>query len=124
MGIDLKDLSPAPWEASERRVLAFPPEGCRVVCYTASGKSTRTPASEADAAFIALARNDLEVKLRRGWHTEKCSDADQWVVPQLLPSVMFRSDCGGIEAIYQDGHDVGLLTKADEWLKALEVKES
>jgi hypothetical protein len=53
---------------------------------------------------------------RRGWHTERCATGKHdWWVPQLaelydLPRAM--------EAMYQDGHDVGLLTKADAWYAA------
>lgn len=54
---------------------------------------------------------DLDVKLRRGWHTEKCTEGDKWFVPQMLAKcILIR---GGIEAAYQDRHDVGLLIKAD-----------
>lgn len=69
----------------------------------------------------ALFRSDLQVKLDRGWHTEKCTEADQWHVPQLAVWMMAE---GCFDAMYQDGHDVGLLTKADAWYVAnIENKE-
>jgi len=64
--------------------------------------------------FIALCHSDFEVKRKRGWHTEKCHEAEQWVVPQLM-SYLFAE--GAIAAMYQNGHDVGLLTKANEWFE-------
>lgn len=71
---------------------------------------------------------DLAVKQKMGWHTEKCTDSDQWFVPNLFNFVLGILDADTkeacIEACYQNGHDVGLLTKAYEWWKAnIEAKE-
>lgn len=77
-----------------------------------------------DTQFMALCRSDLGVKLRRGWHTEKCTHADQWVVPQAVEEIMrFTANhpdddnAATFEAVYQDRHDVGLLTMADAWFR-------
>ncbi len=134
MGLDLSKLTSAPWEArclkphaisiGDDEDFVVPPhvahvsnvEGFRITEYVAG--RMRIPD---DAEFIALARNDLDVKQRRGWHTEKCTEADQWVVPQLIERLFSKNKKEGdalIEVMYQQGHDVGLLTKADAWYKA------
>ncbi len=71
--------------------------------------------------FVVMFRNDLDVKQRRGWHTEQCTAAtDQWCVPQLFEHLCGKTKEEGdklIEAMYQKYHDVGLLTKADRWYR-------
>jgi hypothetical protein len=44
----------------------------------------------ADLAFIALARNEFEIRMRRGWSVERHEDGRRWYVPGLqfsLPPV-------------------------------------
>ena len=77
-------------------------------------------ASRTNFDVIAALLNDLEVKQRRGWHTERCPHKPgYWYVPQFC-SVVNLTDVG-LEAYktacYQEGHDVGLLTKADAFAK-------
>lgn len=62
--------------------------------------------------FSDLCRSDFEVKRKRGWHTEKCHASEEWIVPQLMRHLLAP---GAIEAAYQHGHDIGLLTKANAW---------
>lgn len=143
MGLDLTKLTPAPWTYDGMdcfdegepvhvigpSVLAIVPcEHSGVVDQNFWEEAKADLASKADAEFIALARNDLDVKLRRGWHTEKCTDkAGSWYAPQFFCDVMGLMMQDRIshdlhdsffEAAYQTGHDVGLLTKADRWYKA------
>lgn len=73
------------------------------------------------AKLIVLWQNDQCVKQRRGWHTEKCG-INQWCVPQAV-EVMRKNFLNGKDraiaeaACYQEGHDIGLLSKADAWMK-------
>ena len=119
MGVDLTKLTAAPW--TYRRCPRT--ENYGYLGFTPTN-SLGLPAT--DAEFIALARNDFDVKQRRGWHTEKCKDSNQWCVPQLLDFSITNGflfdDNDAVakaagEACYQTGHDVGLLTKADAWYR-------
>ena len=96
MSIDLSLLTEAPWKVMDDNILR-----------------------PVDFEFIALARNDLDVRQRRRWWTVP-DMAGRWHVPALLNQI---HHCGlpiSVEAIaasWQDGNDVGLLTKADEWYR-------
>lgn len=82
-------------------------------------------ANAADYDWCALAHSDFLVQQRRGWHAAKCTDADQWIVPQLFDLAMkhrmsLTADWSNfwkqiIEVCYQNGHAIGLLTKAEAW---------
>lgn len=67
-----------------------------------------------DAEVFVLMRSDLDVRLRRGWHTE-IFGGDMWMVRQLHDI----AEAKGVPttAFWQYKHDVGLLTKADAWYK-------
>ncbi len=145
MSIDLTKLSPAPWESvtilpagsretgdggyeswseSPWRVINGPPQAIRDDML-----SRRAFTNATDAEFIAMARHDLDVRQRRGWHAELQTDGE-WYVPQI--SAQARAigktaawlKLGMFEATRQFGHDVGLLTKADKWYKENVEKES
>lgn len=128
--MDLATISPAPWHAEEHEPLAHN-DAYRV--YAASTANNPSPwiadvgidpLRSSNAEFIAMCRNDLDVKQRRGWHTEK-NFRDNWIVPQLIEwwdnNHRTDEDEEMKEACYaaseQKGHDVGLLTKADIWFK-------
>lgn len=117
--IDLTLLSPASWlydEHDGEQNADVVSDGKRVFDAIAADFDADT--SKVNLQFAALARNDLDVKVRRGWHTAKCTEADQWLVPQLIEHLCGKSKEDGdalMAAMYQDGHDVGLLTKADRW---------
>lgn len=129
MTLDSTKLSPMPWKSDG--VTIMDANGRSVVDTCNSPKIDGIDQEEnerANLTFIVLARNDLDVKHRRGWHTEKCTEADQWFVPQVVEAAIRKAWRGpgdpldGIPcpddaflSCYQDGHDVGLLTKADVW---------
>ncbi len=143
--IDLTKLTPAPWIAIDSRYEPEtysvngvfdvpegyvqwavtggrpdnPTEGWSLI-HGEAGHGTIIP-ERSDLEFIALARNDLDVKQRRGWHTQKCTDAPQWLVSQLVERLCGIRDQKEfdslIAAMYQDDHDVDLLTKADAWYR-------
>lgn len=66
MPIDLSKLAPAPWKARDCEVESAPinEKGDVMMIYDEGGHN------EADAAFIALARNAFDVMMRRGWGVE------------------------------------------------------
>lgn len=122
MSIDLSRLTPAPWGTWRYKATT--------ICTQETEDETSCVhlgemESVADADFVALARNDLDVKQRRGWHTEKCTESGQWYVPQLSEYVIRKVLMGGLkgkgdsgfDACYQNEHDIGLLTKADRWYR-------
>ncbi len=127
--MDLDKLTPAPWIYDLRVGIASvfagqPPECLSHECPRCIASKLAAWAEKgwqwneadiADMEFIALARNDLDVKQRTGWHTEKCLVENQWFVPQLVRYITMP---GCIEAIYQRYHDVGLLTRAYAWYVA------
>jgi hypothetical protein len=136
--MDLLKLALAPWRANRKtdtlHLDGYGEIGLADLIGPKGGsyRGVRFPFTNDEAEFIALARNDLDVKMRRGWHTEKCTaSADQWFVPQLvefvLPQLMATAEKnkygGGLDAAYQDLHDVGLLTKADRWYREHAEKE-
>lgn len=115
--MDIGKLSPAPWTCV---TCGTEGHGRHDRCYGVRSGGKHLDGNPDDKEFIALARNDLDVKMRRGWHTEKCIDLDQWYVPHLVKEMLrvaFEQNREDIyfDAAYQDGHDVGLLTKADRW---------
>lgn len=136
--MDVMKLSPAPWTV-ERRYS----NGCEIVprihCPRDESRECGWVADLVGAPYlghesslenaeaIAMMRNDFDVKQRRGWHTEKCG-VNQWCVPQLVAE-MGRNFLNGKEraeaeaACYQEGHDIGLLSRADAWMKQHEGKE-
>lgn len=131
--LNIDDLSKAPWELSnggtEGDILDAEGRSLFLTYQWMSDNYEMENAlanGEADELLVVLARNDLDVKMRRGWHTQKCSDSDQWLVPQMIESAFkvfpISSDC--LDAAYQEGHDVGLLTKADAWWRANMEKAS
>lgn len=129
--MDLSKLTPAPWLASAGLVTDESGSPRLADCTWGDVDDDQT---EANCHFIALVRNDLDVKLRRGWHTEKCTDSGDWMVPQAVAAAMRlaweKYDGSGptpeslpptadvFANCYQSGHDVGLLTKADVWYVA------
>lgn len=135
MTLDLNLLSPAPWHKCQSQdgkcpcKLIWSRKADVVIASTISNKckdfeeGVTEEHAQANADFIALARNDLDVRLRRGWHTEKCTEVNQWFVPQLYDLSLRQMGGPSFDfaiftaACYQDGHDVGLLTKAEAWFK-------
>ncbi len=68
MSLDLTKLSPAPWEWNGSwRVCHSAESRIGVVCDTATNNNSRTWENQANAAFIALARNAFDIQMRRGW---------------------------------------------------------
>lgn len=123
--MDLSKLTPAPWNENDDGGVYDDSTDRNMIGEFGDGPPTDKDI--ANAYFAVLARNDLDVKLRRGWHTEKCKEVDQWIVPQLIANLFGKSKeefAELIKVIYQEGHDVGLLTKADAWYaKHVEKKE-
>jgi hypothetical protein len=84
--MDLSKLSPAPWRILESSDKEENP------CLLAADNSWLTCGVHSDscingldnAEFIAVARNAFDVMTRRGWHAEKCSESDDWVVLKSL----------------------------------------
>lgn len=112
---DIDKLSPAPWIIDEHTDV-------RLETVLIPGKR-RVAFDKPDGSFAALARNDLDVQMHRGWHVEKADDGQRWVVPQLRSWIVCKMHPVSTEAAYQYGHPVGLLTKADAWYKAnIELK--
>ena len=130
--IDLTKMSPAPWvydysfvpartaSITLAKVFVGAKPSCLAApepfCVTGKGGYWLDRTDFANMQFIALARNDLDVQRRRGWHVAKCIDSDQWYCPQL--AIYLFANPGAIEVAYQDGHPVGLLTNADAWYAA------
>ena len=116
----IEKLSPAPWyfvtpSGGELETLVFNDHDQDVPVLTpeAIGEESCT----ANWDFIAFARSDLAVQMKRGWHAEKCSESDEWVVPALTEYIMGPLAESCLEAMYQKRHPVRLLTKADEWYR-------
>ncbi len=65
--IDLTRLTPAPWlHFPERRTIASPHHGYLASCESLPGNINR---DNTNAAFITLARNAFDVRLRRWWYS-------------------------------------------------------
>jgi hypothetical protein len=105
MSIDLTKLTPAPWFVSAPASDAFPA--------VVNGKGFPILLSEQDNLHdlqaAALARNALDVMLRRGWAAKKKAN-DNWVVdiPLRMPF-----DGGSMEQIAGDPFTA--LVEADRW---------
>jgi hypothetical protein len=126
---DVSKLSPAPFVFDERvrsmAVYCGPKVGCfdelqETVCYIGWGPGD--PAWDldrrrADWALLALARNALDVQLRRGWHAARTIDF-KWYVPAVLAVMTQRQyDDGGADALYQSDPYTAIL-KANVWFVA------
>lgn len=93
MAIDLTKLTPAPWgasgdmvthpgsEESMRRIKAgeMPFTSIRI-CICEPSHYLSQEAAEADAEFIALARNALDVFMHRKWELIRYQQADKWCI--------------------------------------------
>ncbi len=140
--IDIAKLPPVPWGESEldgtwmvshpgdaeikrlRAMKKYPITSRRICLFEPSHYLSEEEAKTCAEAYV-LMRSDLDVKLRRGWHTEKCQESDEWIVPQVAAKIVILSfrgeaECGDLSNAYQTGHDIGLLTKADQWMTAHE----
>lgn len=94
MPIDLSKLAPAPWKARDCEVESAPinEKGDVMMIYDEGGHN------EADAAFIALARNAFDVMMRRGWFAAPHQGG--WNV--LMPmSDTPRADCVSVVSWYK-----------------------
>jgi hypothetical protein len=131
--MNINNLTPAPWYAHN------PDDGCcmNVLCVTNSpvepdtesgdttgiiaGTLIQTPMTlgqwhtrwEADAEFIALARNALDVQMRRGWsaQTFKSGYRDEWVIELENGSWLYTND--GKRLTWPDPFTA--LVQADAW---------
>lgn len=99
--IDLTTLSPAPWAA----------RGEGVCCGLYAEPSHRLifdpDATWTDTQFCALARNALDVMMRRGWYAEP--DSEKWFV---------RGECTGPLSMMGDcvwSDPFTALVEADRW---------
>lgn len=104
----LKLVTPAPW------IYSFP--GCvHVVCLHYKEPSLAHKEAEANAEFIALARNAEDVMLQRKWNPTRRPDG-QWVV---------EDDHGNIHSKGSEGwhHPFVALCEADAWVKKHVEKE-
>ncbi len=135
--IDLTELSPAPWipniddDLPSAYSEPMPPGSNLLFTMACSGVlSGNVKWNQTDLETICLLRSDLDVKMRRGWHTERCEDTDRWVVPQLRRmaaawdrELNWELASQAREVMLQTGHDIGLLTRAWEWYEK-NVKEN
>ncbi len=76
----------------------------------------RCSCGDADAEFIALARNAFDVMLRRGWGVERVWDNDlrvyRWYIVTDAPRALREGFADPFTA----------LVKADEWMKKQEAE--
>ena len=128
MGIDLSELTPAPWvhthyenghgetknhyrtDIRGRQMFVNGKEvASEPVCILHSG----FVGFEANAKFIALARNAFDVMMRRGWSPERMGDA--WIVNDEDNYPLCRPRPGNEILRWPDPFTA--LVEADKWYK-------
>jgi hypothetical protein len=111
--MDISKITPAPWESRCFHVVATAAErhllyGGREICHTGMMGSGNPKQCEADAAFIALARNAFDVMLRRGWGAIRFKDGWCPGYPVRMPN----------ELAHRRWDDpFTALTEADKWYR-------
>lgn len=110
MTLDLAKLTPAPWNEA-----SWAKDHGRVT--TPCGGFDVGEGRAADAEFIAIARNALDVMMRRGWYAVPCNaDAVKWIVVNAFAVQLER---GGNTGTYFTASDpFTALVAADDWFKA------
>ena len=108
MALDLTKLTPAPWHSTGEDVLG-PPDEQYLLC--AQG------ATEADCAFVALARTAFEVMMRRGWYPWREGNGT-WLAWMKHDPV--HAKIAGEIQYAPDGHadPFTALVEADAWWRA------
>ena len=84
--MDLSKVTPAPWYDDGYRIYGPTDDpdkrsGGVIMEYKYSDH-----AMDDDGEFCALARNALDVMMRRGWHAMKCLQSDDWFVQDAFQS--------------------------------------
>ena len=112
MTLDLTKLSPAPFEVRQDPVEV----GCKAVCHKFEYEPREFATvwiaremKEADAVFLALARQAFTIMLKRGWGVEKCYHG--WSVYDHQGDFFFPGDK---DSWPQDPFTA--VVKADRWL--------
>lgn len=126
-GIDLTKLSPAPWDAvrisDDVAVVVHKggPASFTSIFHNTGNLDEWPWANESDADFIALARNAIDVMMRRGWYAalerEGFVNRNKWIVREKTG--MCVAGAGAVE--YPDPFTA--LVEADKWYRENIEKE-
>lgn len=110
MSIDLENLTPVPW-TSVRQFGAEPPYRCVIANNMDAFAMVER---EADADFIALARDAFDVMMRRGWQV--MSIDGRWHVHDGVDGNSYLW-IGGVGAYPIPADPFTALVEADKWYR-------
>ncbi len=124
--MNIEELSQAPWIPWHKPETGSTQDYHGIAGLPMLARDHAITFREADAEFIALARNAFDVMMRRGWHTERYSTLGggfMWRIPMSLANDMIRQH-GANAAQFKQFASLAkwldpftALVEADKWYK-------
>lgn len=118
--MDVTKLTPAPWYAAKGSDEVWHDTSDRswFVCDAGHNETVKIGNAEAEAEFIALARNAFDIMMRRGWWSYLCKDG-LWRYSVVLKLERPADLIGGLEGIHLVGYSdpFTAIVEADKWYR-------